>query len=75
MPDNRDDRERLAEASFRKRAAAHKGRPHSYAHQRRRQAAKRLAEAKTTERARVGRMRRLKDQIAAYWRGEREDHP
>lgn len=69
------DRERLAEASFRKHAANHKGRPHFHAHQCRQASAKKLRAAKDAELERVKYWRQFKDRVRAYWTGGADTHP
>lgn len=70
-----NDRERLAEASHRKRCAKHKGRNHWRNWERRRMAqlkAERMAPVIERAKAAHGRYR---DAVRAFWSGERETHP
>lgn len=69
------DRERLAEASLRKHAAVHKGRPHFHAHQKRARSKAKLDAARAAEKLRVASARKLKAKVRAYWRGEADNHP
>lgn len=69
------EREKLAEASYRKRSAKHKGRPHFYAYQKRQREKEALDGAKETERVRVGRFKKFKGQVADYWSGRIKDYP
>jgi len=74
MIDQRDDRERLAEASYRKRAAQHKGRAHFRAFQKRqRAAARRKAGEEKAARNRVI-YGRYVERVRAFWAGL-GDHP
>ena len=76
-PRRRDplDRERLADASHRKKCAKHKGRNHWRNWERRQMAAEKraAAEAKTAIRQRV--WTAYVEQVRAYWSGDRSDLP
>lgn len=68
-------REHLAAVSFTRKAAKHKGRCH-LSNQKRRQAARAKKEAAEKTAAKTAaRYGRYIDQVRAYWRGERPDHP
>ncbi len=72
---DRNDRERLADASFKKKAAKHKGRNHFHAYQKRQReaikAVERAARAEKTARTYAGYV----EAVRAYWAGLRPDHP
>lgn len=70
-----DERERLATASFRKKAAVHKGRCHFHAYQRRQQIAAKKIENEKAKAAKIVARRRALEAVRAYWRGERDNHP
>lgn len=69
------DRERLAEASFKKKAAKHKGRPHFHAYQKRQREAAAKAEAVACAEKTARRYGRYIEEVRAYWAGLRPDHP
>lgn len=72
---DRDDRERLATASFAKKCARHKGRAHWYPWQKRQMAKTAAVGHRKAGEIGASARSRFLAQARAYWAGEIDEHP
>lgn len=72
---DRQDRERLAEFSHRRRCAKHKGRNHWKNWERRQIEAEKRAKALAKVELKVAAHRRHVEAVRAYWAGSTDTHP